>query len=164
MIDLFTIKLNNKYDYIQDVLPASNGTWLCSNSDDTYTKGYSDEVFEGLAKRIEQVEDYKIQNNLYSTIQLVCEYLNNFFYVQELEPRNKHYYIHAVKEFYKCIYDYNTYIFEDNKISPVKKRFNVGDLIHIRGSRNECVTYVTGFSGETIETDNKSIVNTKEEE
>ena len=62
MIDLFSVKLNNEYDFIQAEMPQENGTWLCAETSTQYTKGYSYEVTEGEAKRIEAREDFLIQN------------------------------------------------------------------------------------------------------
>ena len=65
MIDLFSVKLNNEYDFIRAEMPQENGTWLCSETSAQYTKGYSYEVTEGEAKRIETREDFLIKNAIY---------------------------------------------------------------------------------------------------
>ena len=82
MIDLLSVKLNNKYDFIQAEVPAGSGTWLCSETNGDYVKGYSYEVVEGVAARIEAKEDYLINNSIYSTIENVCSYLNNMLFVK----------------------------------------------------------------------------------
>ena len=93
MIDLFSVKLNKDYDFIQADVPAGSGTWLCSETNGDYVKGYSYEVIEGVATRIEQSKDYLINNAIYSTIESVCSYLNNMFFVKnretELRTRKK---------------------------------------------------------------------------
>lgn len=75
MIDLFTVKLNNKYDFVQAELPTSNGTWLCSETSENYTKGYSYEVKNNVATRIETATDEKILSAIEPTLKAVKIYL-----------------------------------------------------------------------------------------
>ncbi len=78
MIDLLSVKLNNEYDYIQAALPNSDGSWLCTETSENYTQGYSYEVLNGVATRIEIKEDYLIENAILPTTEMVCIYLNNY--------------------------------------------------------------------------------------
>lgn len=79
MIDLFSVKLNGEYDDIGAVPSIQNGLFLCDTTGETYTKGYSYEITDGNAERIDSVKDYKIKQAIYPTIQSVCEWLNNWF-------------------------------------------------------------------------------------
>lgn len=74
-MDLYRIKLNNKYDFVQDCQPDKDGTWLCSADSKCFRRGFSYNVFHGKAERIEQVQDGKIMNSIQPTIDLVAEYL-----------------------------------------------------------------------------------------
>ena len=87
MIDLFSVKVNGNYDEIGSLPTIQNGTFLCDMDSDCdcnfkYEKGYSYQITNGVPSRIEQSKDYKIQKNLYSTIQNVCEWLNNWFTIR----------------------------------------------------------------------------------
>lgn len=79
MIDLFSVKLNNTYDEIGAIPTIENGTFLCDTTSENYTRGYSYQITNGNAVRIEAAQDYKIKNAIYPTIQSVCEWLNNWF-------------------------------------------------------------------------------------
>lgn len=165
MIDLFSVKLNNDYDFIQADVPAGSGTWLCSETNGDYTKGYSYEVVEGVATRIEVKEDYLINNSIYSTIESVCSYLNNMFFVKNLAA--------TFPMFWDCItlqdfpYDYNyiytsgSLTFNNGVISPVGN-INTGDLIYVYGQRNRFFSYVTGVEENSVTVDNPAMVNTTE--
>lgn len=165
MIDLFSVKLNKDYDFIQSEVPTGSGTWLCSETNGDYVKGYSYEVVEGVAERIEIKEDYLINNSIYSTIESVCSYLNNMFFVKNLAT--------SFPMFWDCItlqdfpYDYNyiytsgSLTFKDGVISPVSY-INTGDLIFVYGQRNRFFSYVTGVEGNSVTVDNPAMVNTTE--
>lgn len=165
MIDLLSVKLNNDYDFIQADVPTGSGTWLCSETNGDYVKGYSYEVIEGVATRIEVKEDYLINNSIYPTIESVCSYLNNMFFVKNLAA--------AFPMFWDCItledfhYDYNcifssgSLTFDNGKISPVSN-INAGDLIYVCGQRNRFFSYVTGVEKNSVTVDNTAIVNTTE--
>ena len=165
MIDLFSVKLNKDYDFIQTEVPADSGTWLCSATNGDYVKGYSYEVVEGVATRIEQSKDYLINNAIYSTIESACSYLNNMFFVKNLAA--------TFPMFWDCItlqdfpYDYNyiytsgSLTFKDGVISPVNN-INAGDLIYVCGQRNRFFSYVTGIETNSVTVDNTAIVNTTE--
>ena len=165
MIDLFSVKLNKDYDFIQADVPAGSGTWLCSETNDDYVKGYSYEVVEGVATRIEIKEDYLINNSIYSTIESVCSYLNNMFFVKNLAA--------TFPILWDCLtlqvfpYDYNyiytsgSLTFDNGKISPVSN-INVGDLIYVCGQRNRFFSYVTGIETNSVTVENPIMVNTTE--
>lgn len=165
MIDLFSVKLNKDYDFIQAEVPAGSGTWLCSETNDDYVKGYSYEVVEGVATRIEIKEDYLINNSIYSTIESVCSYLNNMFFVKNLAA--------TFPILWDCLtlqvfpYDYNyiytsgSLTFDNGKISPVSN-INVGDLIYVCGQRNRFFSYVTGIETNSVTVENPIMVNTTE--
>lgn len=165
MIDLFSVKLNKDYDFIQSEVPAGSGTWLCSETNGDYVKGYSYEVVEGVATRIEIKEDYLINNSIYSTIESVCSYLNNMFFVENLAARFPMY--------WDCItlqdgtYNYNDIFtsglltFKDGVISPVSY-INTGDLIYVYGQRNRFFSYVSTNEGNSVTVDNPAMVNTTE--
>lgn len=165
MIDLFSVKLNNDYDFIQADVPAGSGTWLCSETNGDYVKGYSYDVVEGVATRIEQSQDYLINNSIYSTIESVCSYLNNMFFVKNLANTFPMYWdCITLQDFpydYNYIYTSGSLTFENSKISPVNN-INTGDLIYVYGQRNRFFSYVSTVEENSIVIDNQSMVNTTE--
>lgn len=165
MIDLFSVKLNKDYDFIQSDVPAGSGTWLCSETNGDYVKGYSYEVVEGVATRIEAKEDYLINNSIYSTIESVCSYLNNMFFVKNLaNPFSMYRDCITLQDFtydYNYIYTSGSLTFKDGVISPVSN-INTGDLIYVCGQRNRFFSYVTGVEGNSVTVDNPAMVNTTE--
>lgn len=165
MIDLFSVKLNKDYDFIQADAPAGSGTWLCSKTNGDYVKGYSYDVVEGVATRIEAKEDYLINNSIYSTIESVCSYLNNMFFVKNLAATFPMYWdCITLQDFpydYNYIYTSGSLTFKDGVISPVSY-INTGDLIFVYGQRNRFFSYVTGVEGNSVTVDNPAMVNTTE--
>ena len=165
MIDLFSVKLNKDYDFIQAEVPAGSGTWLCSETNGDYVKGYSYEVVEGVATRIEAKEDYLINNSIYSTIESVCSYLNNMFFVENLAARFSMYWdcitLQDGTYNYNDIFTSGSLTFKDGVISPVSY-INTGDLIFVYGQRNRFFSYVTGVEGNSVTVDNPAMVNTTE--
>ena len=165
MIDLLSVKLNNEYDFIQADVPAGSGSWLCTETNGDYVKGYSYEVVEGAATRIEQSQDYLINNAIYPTVENVCSYLNNMFFVKNQA------YVYPM--LWDCItfedfsYDLNclfaggSLTFDNGKISPVSN-INTGDLIYVCGQRNRFFSYVTGVETNSVTVDNPAMVNTTE--
>ena len=165
MIDLFSVKLNKDYDFIQADVPTGSGTWLCTETNGDYVKGYSYDVVEGVATRIEQSKDYLINNAIYSTIENVCSYLNNMFFVKNLAA--------TFPMFWDCItlqdfpYDYNyiytscSLTFNNGVISPVSD-INTGDLIYVYGQRNRFFSYVSTVETNSVTVDNPAMVNTTE--
>ena len=165
MIDLLTVKLNNQYDFIQPDLPAGSGSWLCTETNGDYVKGYSYEVVEGVAARIEVKEDYLINNSIYSTIESVCSYLNNMFFVKNLAATFPMYWdCITLQDFpfdYNYIYTSGSLTFDNGKISPVSN-INAGDLIYVYGQRNRFFSYVSDVEKNSVTVDNTAIVNTTE--
>ena len=165
MIDLFSVKLNKDYDFIQAEVPAGSGTWLCSETNGDYVKGYSYEVVEGVATRIEQSKDYLINNSIYPTIESVCSYLNNMFFVKNLAATFPMYWdCMTLQDFpydYNYIYTSGSLTFDNGKISPVSN-INVGDLIYVCGQRNRFFSYVSTVEENSIVVDNQSMVNITE--
>lgn len=165
MIDLFSVKLNKDYDFIQADVPAGSGTWLCSETNGDYVKGYSYEVVEGVATRIEQSKDYLINNSIYSTIESVCSYLNNMFFVENLAATFPMIWdcltLQVFPYDYKYIYTSGSLTFDNGKISPVSN-INAGDLIFICGQRNRFFSYVSTVEKNSIVIDNQSMVNITE--
>ena len=165
MIDLFSVKLNKDYDFIQAEAPAGSGTWLCSATNGDYVKGYSYEVVEGVAARIEAKEDYLINNSIYSTIENVCSYLNNMFFVKNLANTFPMYWDNiTLEDFhydYNCIFSSGSLTFNNGKISPVNN-VNTDDLIYVCGQRNRFFSYVTGVNEKVVTVDNPIMVNTTE--
>ena len=165
MIDLFSVKLNKDYDFIQTEVPAGSGTWLCSETNGDYVKGYSYEVVEGVAARIEAKEDYLINNSIYSTIESVCSYLNNMFFVKNLAATFPMYWdCITLQDFpydYNYIYTSGSLTFKDGVISPVSN-INTGDLIYVYGQRNRFFSYVTDVEENSVTVDNPAMVNTTE--
>lgn len=165
MIDLFSVKLNKDYDFIQAEVPAGSGTWLCTETNGDYVKGYSYEVVEGVATRIEVKEDYLINNSIYSTIENVCSYLNNMFFVKNLAATFPMYWdCITLQDFpydYNYIYTSGSLTFDNGKISPVSN-INAGDLIYVYGQRNRFFSYVSTVEENSIVIDNQSMVNTTE--
>lgn len=165
MIDLFSVKLNKDYDFIQAEVPAGSGSWLCSETNGDYVKGYSYEVVEGVATRIEAKEDYLINNSIYSTIESVCSYLNNMFFVKNLAATFPMFWDNiTLEDFhydYNCIFSSGSLTFDNSKISPVNN-VNAGDLIFVCGQRNRFFSYVTGVETNSVTVDNTAIVDTTE--
>lgn len=165
MIDLFSVKLNKDYDFIQADVPAGSGTWLCSETNGDYTKGYSYEVVEGVAARIEVKEDYLINNSIYSTIESVCSYLNNMFFVKNLANTFPMYWdCITLQDFhydYNCIFSSGSLTFGNGKISPVSN-INTGDLIYVYGQRNRFFSYVSTIEDSSVTVDNPAMVDTTE--
>lgn len=165
MIDLFSVKLNKDYDFIQTEVPAGPGTWLCSETNGDYVKGYSYEVVEGVATRIEAKEDYLINNSIYSTIENVCSYLNNMFFVKNLANTFPMYWDNiTLEDFhydYNCIFSSGSLTFKDGVISPVNN-INAGDLIFVCGQRNRFFSYVSTSEESSVTVDNTAIVDTTE--
>ena len=165
MIDLFSVKLNKDYDFIQADVPAGSGTWLCSETNGDYVKGYSYDVVEGVATRIEQSKDYLINNSIYSTIESVCSYLNNMFFVKNLAATFPMYWdCITLQDFpydYNYIYTSGSLTFKDGVISPVSN-INAGDLIFVCGQRNRFFSYVSTVEENSIVIDNQSMVNITE--
>ena len=165
MIDLFSVKLNKDYDFIQAEVPAGSGTWLCSETNGDYVKGYSYEVVEGVATRIEQSKDYLINNAIYSTIESVCSYLNNMFFVKNLANTFPMYWdCITLQDFpfdYNYIYTSGSLTFDNGKISPVNN-VNTGDLIYVYGQRNRFFSYVSTTEENSVTVDNTAMVNTTE--
>lgn len=163
MIDLFSVKLNNEYNFIQAEMPEENGTWLCSETSENYIRGYSYEVIAGQVKRIDVKEDFLINNTIYPTIESVLNYLNNLFYIKnpnfngslwcDCFPYDVHY--------YNYLYNWGSLTFKDGLISPVTN-IKQGDLIHVIGERNRYFSYVTKVQDNTITIDNQSLVNCTE--
>ncbi len=79
MIDLFSVKLNGEYDDIGATPTINEGVFLCDTTGEDYTRGYSYQIDNDGATRVNQAGDYKIQKAIYSTIQSVCTWLNNWF-------------------------------------------------------------------------------------
>ena len=165
MIDLFSVKLNKDYDFIQAEIPTGSGTWLCTETNGDYVKGYSYDVVEGVATRIEQSKDYLIKNSIYSTIESVCSYLNNMFFVKNLAATFPMYWdCITLQDFpydYNYIYTSGSLTFDNGKISPVSN-INTGDLIYVYGQRNRFFSYVTGVETNSVTVDNTAMVNTTE--
>ena len=165
MIDLLSVKLNNEYDFIQAEIPTGSGTWLCSETNGDYVKGYSYDVVEGVATRIEQSKDYLIKNSIYSTIESVCSYLNNMFFVKNLAATFPMYWdCITLQDFpynYNYIYTSGSLTFDNGKISPVSN-INAGDLIYVYGQRNRFFSYVSTVEENSIVIDNQSMVNITE--
>ena len=165
MIDLFSVKLNKDYDFIQAEAPAGSGTWLCTETNGDCTKGYSYDVVEGVATRIEQSQDYLINNSIYSTIESVCSYLNNMFFVKNLANTFPMYWdCITLQDFpydYNYIYTSGSLTFENSKISPVNN-INTGDLIYVYGQRNRFFSYVSTTEESSVTVDNPIMVNITE--
>ncbi len=75
MIDLFSVKLNKKYDFIGE-FPNQNGTWLCSEAQGDYIAGYSYLINGNNVTRIEITEDFKITSAIQPTVDIVKKFLN----------------------------------------------------------------------------------------
>lgn len=165
MIDLFSVKLNKDYDFIQAEVPAGSGTWLCTETNGDYVKGYSYEVVEGVATRIEIKEDYLINNSIYSTIESVCSYLNHMFFVKNLAATFPMYWdCITLQDFpydYNYIYTSGSLTFNNGVISPVSN-INTGDLIFVYGQRNRFFSYVSDVEKNSIVIDNQSMINITE--
>lgn len=159
MIDLFSVKLNNEYDFIQDSVPSGSGTWLVSDNLTGYSKGESYQVTDGSPVQIEKAEDYKINRAIYKTIETACDWLNFYFtgHYNKINLSNC--------SNWQSITSNEFYIFGDITFSGGKvttnNEFQDNDLVQIDGVRNKTVSYIT-VSGNTITFDNTNIVDTTE--
>ena len=121
MIDLFNIKLNGQYDEIGATPTINEGLFLCSQTGDNYTKGYSYQIttVNGnlTADRVDAVNDYKTQQAIYPTIHNVCEWLNNWFTIR----RN-------YSNFWQGAYNYGS----SGQWHDVPQQPSTGDLCKVR--------------------------------
>lgn len=121
MIDLFSIKLNGIYDDIGVTPSINEGVFLCSETSQNYTKGYTYQITkhgnETQAVRIDAVNDFKIESAIYPTIQNVCEWLNNWFTIR----RN-------YSDFWQGSYNYGS----SGQWHDVPQRPSNGDLCKVR--------------------------------
>jgi len=172
MINLFNIKLNGDYDFIQDTVPTSNGTWLCSATSIGYTKGYSYSISGDDISRIEVVNDFKCSSFLLSTILNTCEYLNNFFYVDrqdndiiEWDNTYSTLSIENTKDFNRKASTYGNYTFLNGVVTGVQSNvFQIDDLVRLKCAiRNNYLSYVTNVSGNQVTLDNEDMRNTTED-
>lgn len=74
-ITLFEVKKYNDYDFIAETQPTTDGSWL------KISDGTSYDIVNGVATQIEQTQDFLIMDAIYPTLDNVCNYLNNYFYV-----------------------------------------------------------------------------------
>lgn len=176
MINLYEIKRFGDYDYIQDSVPNANGTWLCSDDITGYTKGYSYQVEQasggGIATRIEVNKDNQILSSIYPTIETVCEWLNNYFYVKrqnnsecKYDNKNGSLTIRESKEYQNNVGTYGNYIFSNSTISGVQINvFQNNDLVRLTNSiRNNYVTSITNVTSDVLTIDNENCTNTTED-
>ncbi len=173
MIDLFTVKQNNTYDFVQDDLPASDGTWLCSLTSGAYTRGHSYSVADGVATREGEAQDRLINSSIPEVIENTLSYLNNTFYVARQSGASytfdtyNDYYCHdmrATRDFKRYVSEMGLFTFVDGVVTGINDNsFIVGDLIMIKSAiRNNLVSYVTAQADGTITLDNEQVVNTTE--
>ena len=171
-IDLFSVKINGNYDYIQNTVPSATGTWLVSDNITGYQKGQSYNVVSGIPTQISPAIDYKINRVIYKTIENVCEYLNNYFYVKrdegsiynfdltnyDISPLD----IEDKRIYFNYLGNWGNYIFNNNSLDVKNCVFQTGDLIQVRNSfRNNYVSY-SEVSGDTLTLDNTAFVDTTE--
>lgn len=170
MIDLYDVKQYNTYDFVQDTLPATDGTWLCSLTATIYTRGHSYNVVSGVATRIEEQQDNLILASVQSTIKTVFDWLNNPFYVRRALQENidftgrydddTFFPIDLWRKWSAYQADTNEYTFASNgEITGVEDgTFIVGDLVNIEGGlRNNVTGYVTATTSTSITIDNPDI-------
>lgn len=173
MIELFDVKKYNKYDFVQDTIPATDGTWLCSSSATPYVRGYSYKVASGVASRLDSVNDLRIQESIHSTIENVFNWLNNPFYAPRALQENislkyvdSDYFmpVRLANKWRAYESDTGRYSFLNGEVSGIQtESFQVGDLVSIEGAlRNNIVGYITGASSGTVTLDNPNIRNTVE--
>lgn len=171
-IDLFSVKVNNDYDYIQNTVPSGTGTWLVSADLTGYNKGESYNVVAGVPTRISSSLDYRINKAIYPTIENICEYLNNYFYSARKLDSVFQFDLTVFESFPLTIEDqriYNnylsnwgSYIFSDGSLEVSDCVFQTGDLIQVRNAlRNKYVSYSV-VSEDTITLDNTAFVDTTE--
>lgn len=173
MIDLYTVKKYSEYDFVQDTLPSSDGTWLCSLTASPYVRGYSYDVVSSVATRIEVVQDEMISDKIHPMIKTVFEWLSNPFYAQRAMQDTTYsgrfddwqfFPISLSKKWNAYESDVSKYTFTDGVITGLQSDvFQVGDLINIEGAlRNNIVGYVTAVSSGSITIDNPNARNTTE--
>lgn len=176
MIDLFTVKQYNEYDFIQDMLPLTDGTWLCSLTATSYTRGYSYQVTSGTAVRIEVTQDLRIQDSIYSTLENTLEYLNNYFYIAR-QTQDKYTYNYRFDENYvpyppqkwdinKYESDSAFYSFDGTAktVDGVQEDvFQVSDYVRVHyAKRNNLMATVTAKTTTQLTLDNDELRTTQE--
>lgn len=178
MINLYTVKLNNanSYDYVQDTLPTEDGVWLCTLTAGLYTQGYTYQVTSGTATRIELAEDLKIEDSIYSTLENVCNYLNNWFYI-ERQTQDKYFWSNRFEKDY-CPLDrqqaeindyvsdsaYYTFDGTAKTIADIAEDiFLAGDYIRVNYAiRNNFMASVVSKTATELTIDNDEIRTTQE--
>jgi len=173
VIELFTVKRWNDYDFVQDTLPASDGTWLCSLTASPYTRGHSYQVTGGTATRIEANKDLRIESTIHTTLENVMQWLNNWFYVSRRLQDNTYRFNEGFWEFtpialardYEAYEsDTSLYTFASGVVTNLEQDiFQVGDLVTFKGGlRNSVSGYVTAQSTGQITIDNPNTKDTTE--
>jgi len=169
MIDLFKVKRFNEYDFVQDGLPASDGTWLCGLTAGVFVRGYSYQVTSGVATRIEQIQDDVILDEYYNTFEGVLMFLNNYFYVKRQSDTNytqrlRDYELTTQAQRQYELYESasGNYQFNSNKtISNIKDNpFLIGDYVQVRETtRNNTFGMIDATDVEqiTIDSDLRTI-------
>lgn len=167
MIDLFSIKLNGDYDFIQDSLPETDGRWLVSETFSIYTKGESYDVLSSVATRIEKTLDFKINRLIYPTIYKVCSWLNNFFYIYR-QNRNlgsetnnniefSNLSIRDKRDYFAYTSTVGDLTFSNGTVTGLEDHpFKTDDLVEFRNFlRNNFVSYIE-VDGNNLELDNST--------
>lgn len=174
MIDLLAVKRNGTYDFVQDTLPATDGTWLCTLTATLYTIGHSYNVESGEATRIEEIQDAKIEDRIHETIKSVFDWLNNPFYASRSAQQTQDWTWAFDQNFFSPVElsrkwnayesDASFYTYASSVITGIQDNvFVVGDLVQIEGSlRNNVVGYVTAQADGTITIDNTDVRDTAE--
>lgn len=176
MITLFEVKQYSEYDFVQDTLPASDGTWLCSLTATSYTRGHSYQVTSGVATRIEITQDLRIQDSIYSTLENTLEYLNNYFYIPR-QTQDNWSYSYRFEDDYSPYppqrWDINTYESDSafysfngtNKTvdNIAENVFEVGDYIRVHyAKRNNLMATITAKTTTQLTIDNDELRTTEE--
>lgn len=170
MIDLYKVKLNNEYDFIQDTLPDSNGTWLCSLTAGSYVRGYSYRVTGGNATRYGEVQDELVLTNRFEVIETTLAWLNNPFYVKNRdsnivnETRDTYFTPQEWGEIVRFYCQAGEFTYNNDVVTGLNGQpFAVGDMVQVKhGLRNNIFAYVTAAADGTVTLENGTIRNTTE--
>ena len=167
MITLLAVKSFNKYDYVQAVQPVEDGSWLDTTTG--YSYNVTDNATTPVATRIEIQEDTRIEYSIHSTVQNVCDWLNNYFYIQR-QTQDTYSYSERFEDYapigkqWRQLKRYvsDSALFNFNKLKTIdnvsEDVFKVGDLVHSNYSiRNNLVGWITDITDNKITLDNPNM-------
>lgn len=169
-ITLFEVKKYNDYDFIAETQPTTDGTWL------KISDGTSYDIVNGVATQIEQSQDFLIMDAIYPTLDNVCNYLNNYFYVLR-QTQEKYTYSWRFQDSYapyapqrqdinnyesdSAFYSFNA---TNKTVDGIDENvFQVGDYVRVHyAKRNNLIANVTAKTATQLTLGNEEVRTTEE--